>query len=539
MHQCINILGIGQKMSDAYRIFAHMKQRIVQLLKEMSAGLYDKDTECALVLLTAIAGESILLLGPPGIGKSLIARRAKAIFKNAHSFEYLMSRFSTPDEIFGPVSIHKMKDEDIYERNVDGYMPTADVVFLDEIWKAGPAIQNSLLTAINEKIYHNGEKDIHLPMKVLIGASNELPASDEGLEALWDRFIIRMVCDCISKRNEFERMILDDETSTKITIKVPITEKEYRQWQSEITKVNVPHNILDAINSIREALKVVTILHIDEDGDNEEESRFVYVSDRRWKKIIRLLRTSALMQGRNTVILSDLLLLKYCLWQEMDQIEPVDKIIIRSVFTECTLAILNLRNEIKDFMRMRAEQEAYAKMKIQEPDNNKKIYDHFYYHVQSHHIGNTFIAIADFMNIPSIDPTKRSLGENGIIYQDSVDVQKSYIRLYNPSNRQGSLPKGWRLSKLLRDEDHIYLDGVKYGIEKNDENKEIEIIGISLEPPKDFYHEIEDICTQIKNTQKELASNLFYNPEDKKNIHDFVEKLNKEIANIRIDVSKT
>jgi MoxR-like ATPase len=516
-----------------------MKQRIVQLLKEMSAGLYDKDTECALVLLTAIAGESILLLGPPGIGKSLIARRAKAIFKNAHSFEYLMSRFSTPDEIFGPVSIHKMKDEDIYERNVDGYMPTADVVFLDEIWKAGPAIQNSLLTAINEKIYHNGEKDIHLPMKVLIGASNELPASDEGLEALWDRFIIRMVCDCISKRNEFERMILDDETSTNITIKVPVTEKEYRQWQSEITKVNVPHNILDAINSIREALKVVTILHIDEDGDNEEESRFVYVSDRRWKKIIRLLRTSALMQGRNTVILSDLLLLKYCLWQEMDQIEPVDKIIIRSVFTECTLAILNLRNEIKDFMRMRTEQEAYAKMKIQEPDNNKKIYDHFYYHVQSHHIGNTFIAIADFMNIPSIDLAKRSLGENGIIYQDSVDVQKSYIRLYNPNNRQGSLPKGWRLSKLLRDEDHIYLDGVKYGIEKNDDNKEIEIIGISLEPPKDFYHEIEDICTQIKNTQKELASNLFYNPEDKKNIHDFVEKLNKEIANIRIDVSKT
>ena len=114
---------VRQKMSVPYRNFAAMKQRIDQLLGEMSAGLYDKDTECALVLLTAIAGESILLLGPPGIGKSLIARRTKAIFKNARSFEYLMSRFSTPDEIFGPVSIRKMKEEDKYEQIGDAIPP--------------------------------------------------------------------------------------------------------------------------------------------------------------------------------------------------------------------------------------------------------------------------------------------------------------------------------------------------------------------------------------------------------------------------------
>ena len=120
-----------------------MKQRIHELLEEMSAGLYDKQTECALVLLTAIAGESILLLGPPGIGKSLIARRVKAVFKNARSFDYLMSRFSTPDEIFGPVSIRKMKDEDKYERSVDGYMPTADIVFLDWRERHPSAHENS------------------------------------------------------------------------------------------------------------------------------------------------------------------------------------------------------------------------------------------------------------------------------------------------------------------------------------------------------------------------------------------------------------
>lgn len=516
-----------------------MKQRIRELLEEMSAGLYDKQTECALVLLTAIAGESILLLGPPGIGKSLIARRAKAVFKNAKSFEYLMSRFSTPDEIFGPVSIRKMKDEDKYERCVDGYMPTVDVVFLDEIWKAGPAIQNSLLTAINEKIYRNGEKDIHLPMKVLIGASNELPDSDAGLEALWDRFIVRMVCKGITKRADFEKMILDDQVNTNLSIKHSISEKEYRQWQSEILKVNVPQNVLDSINSIREALEAVTIQYTDENGDTENESRLVYVSDRRWKKIIRLLRTSALMQGRNTVILSDLLLLKFCLWQEIEHIEPVNKIIIRSIFTESTLAVLNLKKELTDYLRNLKENQAYSKILMQEPSDKKKIFDRFYYHVLGHGIGNTYIAMADFVNVPLKKSVNRGLGEHGIIYQEKTGDKRYFIRLYDPKNRSSSFPEGWRLTNLMRDNDYIYLDGVKYKIEMIRDNEEQSVPFSKLQPPKDFYHEIEEICAQIKCIQNGLASNLFYNPEDKKYISDFVDKLNKEIAITRVSISNT
>ena len=183
------------------------KEHFKELITQMSRGAYEREEVIALSLLSAIAGESIFLLGLPGVGKSMVARRLKDAFKDSRCFEYLMSRFSTPDEIFGPVSISKLKDEDTYERNIDGYLPTADVAFLDEIWKAGPAIQNSLLTALNEKIFHNGQIDIDLPLKGIIAASNELPAEDEGLEALWDRFLIRYIVQPIAEKDAFYALL--------------------------------------------------------------------------------------------------------------------------------------------------------------------------------------------------------------------------------------------------------------------------------------------------------------------------------------------
>lgn len=153
--------------------------------------------------------------------------------------------FSTPDEIFGPVSISKLKDADTYERIVDGYLPSATIAFLDEIWKAGPAIQNALLTIINEKIYRNGQFSIRVPLKGLIAASNELLAQGQGLEALWDRFLLRCLVGGIEDMGEFDRMISStDETEPVVDEQLQITGEEYVRWEKEIAAIKIHYSIL-------------------------------------------------------------------------------------------------------------------------------------------------------------------------------------------------------------------------------------------------------------------------------------------------------
>ena len=339
-----------------------MLERFKQLLGEMNRGIYEKETEISLSLLAALAGESIILLGPPGVAKSMVARQLKTAFREAQSFEYLMSRFSTPDEIFGPVSIQKLKTSDTYERAVEGYLPTADVVFLDEIWKAGPAIQNTLLTVINEKIFRNGNREMHLPLKLLVAASNELPAKGEGLEALWDRFVIRIESRPIKLEKNFRAMLLEaptdflgptdftDSTDSSGSMgksdsadfsDLKITAEEYAEWAEKICKIGVKEVVLDAISAIRKSLRAVNV-------DEAAERRNIYVSDRRWKNIVRLLRTSAFMQDREEVDICDLLPIYHCLWQEPEERDAIRNIVIRALFSPFADKLVEMKNALAE-----------------------------------------------------------------------------------------------------------------------------------------------------------------------------------------------
>ena len=472
-----------------------MKDRIQCLLKEMAKGIYEKDTELAMSLLAAIAGESLILLGPPGVAKSMVARRVKAAFHEGKSFEYLMSRFSTPDEIFGPVSISKLKDSDKYERSIDGYLPMADVVFLDEIW-----------------------------------ASNELPAQGEGLEALWDRFVIRIECENIKKEKNFNAMLTDlqDEGDADITHELQIKEDEYKEWKQKIDSIAIPERVLKCIAAIRKALGSVAV-------DFSDERHDVYVSDRRWKKIARLMRTSALVNDRDEVTMADLVPMFHCLWQEPGEANDIRQMIIRTLFNEFSSRLEALKVGIDEDIRVTRLHKATtaAQRMMEQADSNKKIFENYYYHLHDHDTGNTYIFIADYQKLPVV--SKANVGISAVIYQDPKNPVRSIIRLY-----QGEMPRGARQVHLTRSDKCIFIDGVRFEIEtlKRGETQTLLPRQERNVSGRDYHTEVDELSNAIGQREKEIEENIFVSDADKKVLHDIIQAIYTEIAYTRYELQK-
>lgn len=540
--------------------------RIERLLAELQRGIYDKATEIHLALLAALGGESLLLLGPPGVAKSMVARRVKGAFRGARSFEYLMSRFSTPDELFGPVSIARLKENDKFERATEGYLPTADVAFLDEIWKAGPAIQNTLLTVMNERLFRNGDREERVPLKLLVAASNELPARDEGLEALWDRFLVRIVCRPIADEQTFRAMLCapEEAEADEVDEALALTAEEYAACQRAAARVRLSPATLDAVSHLRQALRGLRI-------EGVELPRAVYVSDRRWRHIARLVRTSAAVQGRTQTRPADLLPLHRCLWNEPEETERVREAVVEALFAPAEQALDRLATAVKTDLRAHAARAALIKARRENDhrDDHLAVIDRLFYHVQSHGTGRTLVFITDFKRMPARSTT--GAPAQGLLYTEPGPRGRTIVRLSAPGLALPATAAGSEHVTLCRDDRYIYINGVRYAMRRADEatlspaggtvgaggaGGSLNTAGtvgaggglfsekdFSLEesaapalPP--YEAEIEAVVDMLTEVEQQAADNLFAPASDRRVVADRLNRLYKQVALVRVDIRK-
>lgn len=284
--------------------------------RELSATLIEREEVIRAALIALLARQHLVILGPPGTAKSqLVTALASRISPpggaGLKSFTYLMTRFTTPEELFGPVSVQALK-QDEYRRVTTGRLVEAELVFLDEIFKASSAILNALLKITNERTFSNGNQELTAPLLSLFGASNELPQGNE-LEALWDRFLLRLRVGYVSDGGFARLMRAAAAKQMNKGQAQTLLSAELSELQHSTSAVPVPASTIDLIEQLRKDLS----------------KKGIFISDRRWGQTLDVLRAHALLEGRDTVSEDDLVFLKHSLWQTPEQQSDIGKLIAR------------------------------------------------------------------------------------------------------------------------------------------------------------------------------------------------------------------
>lgn len=307
-------------------VFMKYKERIEKLIATLATNLYERSEIVALSLLAVLSGQSVFLFGPPGTAKSLIARRVSQAFRNSVFFENLMNRFSTPEDIFGPIDIKELK-EARYVRKIENFLPTATIAFLDEIWKSSTAILNTLLTIINERKFRNGDKVIDVPLKGIIAASNETAPQNQGLEALDDRLIMRLSVQPMKQRDNFENLLSAEPILANIKIDETL-QFDDSEWNNLIEQSNM-------VKMSKESLNIIHSIRTKIDKFNRDNHDPIYISDRRWQKMAQVMKTSACLCDRKQVMPIDVLVLKNCLWTKESNQKEMASIVEDAVREFC------------------------------------------------------------------------------------------------------------------------------------------------------------------------------------------------------------
>jgi len=282
-------------------------ERLHEVLNHLKSAFVNKEEIVDLMGVCLVARENIFLLGPPGTAKSAIVRGLSDCISDGNNFEYLFTRFTEPNEIFGPFDIRKLKEGDLVT-NTAGMLPEASLVFLDELFNANSAILNSLLMVLNERIFRRGRESRDIPALMFVGASNQLP-EEEALDALLDRFLVRVICGNVDSSMLEKVARVGWEREQGFSESPRIASDDIRELQKLCKKV-------DLNNVLSEYLTVIL----------ELRSVGIKISDRKVVKLQNLIAASTVLSGRKVAQISDLWVLRY-IWDTEDQIEILSGII--------------------------------------------------------------------------------------------------------------------------------------------------------------------------------------------------------------------
>ena len=313
-----------------------LQEKFLDLRTSMNTHNLERTDEVDIVLTALLAKQHAVFLGPPGTAKSQMAYDVVNAFGGANIFKWLVSKYTTPEELFGPMSIQAIK-QDKFRRVVDGKLPSADVAFIDEIFKGNTSILNSLLTIMNEGEFDNDGR-YPVPLRTLLGASNEMPEGEE-LNAMFDRFHFRKQVDYIHEPGNFIRLLKGTPGDMP-----ELSLEDLDEAYNEVAQVNVPDDILDTVYLIRQDLLTEGIVP----------------SDRRFRQAIKSLRAYAWLNGRDVVTDDDFVILQHMLWSSPQEYKAVVRTVLQHT-NEINMRANELLDEIDEIAGQAASAIANAK----------------------------------------------------------------------------------------------------------------------------------------------------------------------------------